>query len=77
MELARDVTEGACKLSMIGNGRLWLENYESIQIYNDREILLQTKKHRIRIQGDRLRIESYGAVEMKVSGLIQSIVFEE
>lgn len=77
MEFARDVMEGSFLLSMIGNDRLWLENYDSILVYNDQEILLMAKKMKLRILGEQLNIESYGSVEMKLKGKIHTIQFEE
>ncbi|MBQ8982260.1 MAG: YabP/YqfC family sporulation protein [Lachnospiraceae bacterium] len=76
MEFASDVTEGSFLLSMTGKERLWLENYESILVYNDREVVIMARRTRIRIQGDHLCIESYGSVEMKLKGNIDYIQFE-
>lgn len=75
MQFASDVMEGDFILRMIGKQQIWLENYRSILEYTEEQIVVIGKQVRIQIQGTKLRIEYYGAVEMKISGNIETIRF--
>ena len=74
--LPKDVVMGDVLISFVGQSQVNIENYRSILIYTDCLIKIQTRKGRIAIRGERLRIDHYTSEEMEITGVIGSLEFE-
>lgn len=74
--MPKDVTQGAPILTMTGRTELLVENYRGILEYADALIRLRTGAGVLRVEGSRLRVEYYTAVEMKITGRIRSVQYE-
>ena len=61
---------------MLGRGEAVISNYKGILEYEDSFIRVQTKTCRIRITGVRLAIDYYTNEEMKITGSIDTIEYE-
>ncbi len=75
MQVPVDVTEGATVLRVYGTGEAWLENYRTLLEYTQDRIRVAGKHIEVCLTGAGMRIEHYGAVDMKITGTIQKIEF--
>lgn len=76
LELPRDLMLGAAVLTVTGRREALISNYKGILEYEDSFIRVQTKNCRIIIFGAHLAIDYYTNEEMKITGLIESIQYE-
>lgn len=76
LELPKDLMLGASVLTVTGRGEALISNYKGIMEYRDSFIRVQTKNCRIQISGANLAIDYYTNEEMKISGLIEQILYE-
>lgn len=77
LKLPKDVVLGEVLVSFVGRYSVTIENYRGILIYDDKTVKLQAKHCKLQIQGKRLHIDYYNHDEMKISGQIQSMCFED
>lgn len=75
MQVTSDVTEGVIILRVHGSQEAWLENFQSLQEYTAESIRVTGKSSGVCILGRNMRIEYYGAVEMKIIGEILRIEY--
>ena len=76
LELPKDLMYGAVLVSITGRQELLIENYRGILEYTQNHISLQAKTCRVMIRGKNLRISYYTNEEMKITGLIDSVLYE-
>ncbi|MCI5621464.1 MAG: YabP/YqfC family sporulation protein [Lachnospiraceae bacterium] len=76
LELPKDLVYHAAIVTITGKQELTLENYKGILEYQTDHISVQTKNCRVTISGKNLRIPYYTNEEMKITGLIQKILYE-
>ncbi len=76
LEFPKDLMYGAVLLTATGREELLVENYRGIIEYTTESIRLQAKDCRIAISGKSLNIQYYTNEEMKITGIIKSIVYE-
>lgn len=76
LELPKDLMYGAVLVSITGRQEILVENYRGILEYNQNHISLQTKTCRLVIQGKNLHISYYTNEEMKITGMIDSVLYE-
>ena len=77
LELPKDLMLGAAIVTVTGRGTAVISNYKGILEYEDSFIRVQTKTCRIRITGVRLAIDYYTNEEMKITGSIDMIEYED
>ena len=61
--------------TMNGTGELNIENYGSLGDYNEEKIVLHCYKCKMVIEGERLLIEYFKDIDMRITGNIHSIHF--
>ena len=76
LELPKDLMYGAVLVSITGQQEVLIENYRGILEYTNNHISLQTKTCRLTIQGKQLEISYYTNQEMKITGEIKQIIYE-
>ena len=76
LELPKDLMLGAAIVTVTGRGEAVISNYKGILEYEDSFIRVQTKTCRIRITCVRLAIDYYTNEEMKITGSIDTIEYE-
>lgn len=76
LELPKDLMYGAVLVSITGRQEMLIENYRGILEYTQNHISLQTKTCRLIIRGKNLHISYYTNEEMKITGLIDQIIYE-
>lgn len=76
LELPRDLMLGAAILTVTGNREVLIANYKGILEYEDSFIRVQAKNCRILISGAHLAIDYYTNEEMKITGMITDILYE-
>lgn len=76
LELPKDLMLGAAILTVTGRREALIANYKGILEYEDSFIRIQTKNCRIRISGAHLAIDYYTNEEMKITGYIDTIQYE-
>lgn len=62
-------------VEMLGNRKIVIENYRSLLIFTDTQIVLKLEHNRFRIQGEHLVIDSYNGDVMIISGHIFNVSF--
>lgn len=75
MQIPKDLAYQEPVLTMIGQRELCVENYKCIRYYTDSCIVLLTKNGRLKLEGDRLSIQSYDNEEIRVTGVICRLEF--
>lgn len=75
LQLPKDVCLGALRVTMMGNGEAWIENYRGILEYTEVRILLQGKNCQVCFEGSRLSIDYYTNEDMKISGCIRCVSY--
>lgn len=63
-------------MSITGQQEILIENYRGILEYTKNHISLQTKTCRLVIRGKDLNINYYTNEEMKITGRIESVFYE-
>lgn len=76
-ELPKDVVMGQPVVTVLGRMELNIENYRGIIEYTDVLIRIQTKAGQIRITGKDLRVEYYTNDDMKLTGRIEAIEYQQ
>ena len=75
LELPKDLMYGAVLVSVTGRQEILIENYRGILEYTKNHISLQTKTCRLVVHGKNLNISYYTYEELKITGLIDSIIY--
>lgn len=75
--MPKDVVLRAAVISITGNFEVCIGNYRGITEYTDSLVRIRTKGGQIRITGLRLHVEYYTNDEMKVTGRIDAISFDD
>ena len=75
-DLPPDLAYGSVLVSVTGQSELLIENYRGILEYNQACIRLQAKNCRLLVQGKNLHISYYTNEEMKITGIIDSVMYE-
>ena len=76
LELPKDLMLGAAVVTVTGRQEVLIANYKGILEYEDSFIRIQTKNCRIVISGSHLAIEYYTNEEMKITGFIDRVQYE-
>ena len=76
LELPKDLMLGAAIVTVTGRGEAVISNYKGILEYEDSFIKIQTKNCRILISGSHLAIDYYTHEEMKITGFLDTIQYE-
>ena len=76
LELPKDLVYGAVLVSITGRQEILIENYRGILEYTQNHISLQTKTCRLVIRGKNLHISYYTNEEMKITGWLDSVLYE-
>ncbi len=76
LELPKDLVYGAVLVSITGRQEMLIENYRGILEYTKNHISLQTKTCRLVIRGKDLDISYYTNEEMKITGWIDALMYE-
>jgi len=59
-----------------GTGEINIENYGSLGDYGDKKIVLHGYKQQMIIEGEKLLIEYFTDVDMRITGRIHSVRFQ-
>ncbi|MGN0141135.1 MAG: YabP/YqfC family sporulation protein [Roseburia sp.] len=76
LEFPKDLMLGAAIVTVTGRREAVIANYRGILEYEDSRIRIQTKNCRILISGSHLAIDYYTNEEMKITGFIGAIEYE-
>ncbi len=76
-ELPKDVVMGQPVVTVLGRTEMNIENYRGIIEYTDVLIRIQTKIGQIRITGKNLRVDYYTNDDMKLTGQIEAIEYQQ
>lgn len=72
----KDVLLKAPVLTVTGNFEVFIGNYRGITEYTDELVRIRTRSGQIRVTGSRLKVDYYTNDEMKVTGRVDEIRFE-
>lgn len=64
-------------ITLQGSRRLLLENVQGILTYESGELWIRARKNKIHISGKNLKILYYTEEEMEITGLIDSVDFDQ
>ena len=68
---------GAELMQLFGNREMQVRNFKKLLSCQENEICILAGRHRIRIKGRCLAMAYFAAEEVKVTGCIESICYEE
>jgi len=75
--LPPDVMAGAPIITIQGRNAVCVENHKRILEYTDKKIRVQTKIGPLSIEGSSLSISYYTKDELKITGYIQNVYYEQ
>ena len=73
LNIPEDILSGAEIMTMVGKRNLVIENYIKVLECETDEILVKTKRNNLRIVGKNLKIEYMYDIELRITGIIDSI----
>ena len=77
LEMPREVVSSDVKMTILGFNEIFIENYKNILEYGDVFVKINTFDGTIHIHGFDLKLEQMTDDDIKVTGKIDSIDFEE
>ena len=77
LNLPKDLMLGAVIMTITGKHEAYVENYMSLIEYTEELIRIQTKIGQIRITGKNLRVDYYTNDDMKLTGQIEAIEYQQ
>lgn len=77
LEMPREVVSSDVKITILGFNEIFIENYKNILEYGDIFVKINTFDGTIQIHGFNLKLEQMTDDDIKVTGKIDSIDFEE
>ncbi len=77
LEMPREVVSSDVKITILGFNELYIENYKNILEYGEIFIKINIFNGTINIQGINLNLEQITDDDIKITGKIDSIDFEE
>ena len=75
VDTSKEIILDTVKIVMIGSREITVENYKGIIEYTENLIVLETKPHRLRIEGQRLEVKTISREMLYVMGKILKIQF--
>ena len=75
LEVSKEVILDFARLEFIGNREVTVENYKSIVEYTEKQIIVETNPHRIRLCGSGLEIKSIAREILYITGKISAVEF--
>jgi len=75
-DIPKDVLFGVPVLTILGDSEIMVENYGGIIEYTDTLIRIRTKNFQLQIAGKKIHVAYYTNDEMKITGIIESIVYK-
>ena len=75
-EITPDIRKSSSKITIHDNKTIYIENYKCIISCSETEIFIKTNKNIICINGNCLKIDYYCPEEIKLSGLVKSVVYQ-
>ena len=76
LELPKDLMLGAAIVTATGRHEVLISNYKGIIELEDSLVKIQTKNCRLQILGAHLTVEYYTNEEMKITGFLDTIQYE-
>ena len=73
LNIPEDILSGAEIMTMVGKRNLVIENYVKVVECETDRIVIKTKRNNLSIKGKKLKIEYLYDVELRISGIIDSI----
>ena len=64
-------------ITVVGHSELWVENYKALLLYENERILIQSKTHKINVEGTNLTIRHYMEEHMMIQGNISKITYSK
>ena len=77
LEMPREVVSSDVKITILGFNELYIENYKNILEYEEIYIKINIFNGTVNIQGINLNLEQITDDDIKITGKIDSIDFEE
>jgi sporulation protein YqfC len=77
LSLPEDLTEALPRIELIGNRRVQIDNYLSVDNFDSRRLLLKVKQGQISITGENLRIKAIYPEGLVIEGLILAVQLKE
>ena len=74
--MPKDVLLKAAVVTVTGNFEICIGNYRGITEYTDSLVRVQARNGQIRVEGSRLTVRYYTTDEMKITGKVEAIRFE-
>lgn len=71
----KDVMLGATIVTIEGDTLVFVENYKGIIAYTDKAIIIQGRRNKVHIEGEKLQIEYYTNMDMKIKGIISLVKY--
>lgn len=77
LEVSKEVLLDFAKITFVSNREVTVENYKSIVDYTEKQIVIETNPHRLKICGTDLEIRSIAKEMLFISGKISSVEFRQ
>lgn len=76
LRIPPDVSAGESRITIAGDGWIWVEHYKGILEYTGDSLILQGKGGRIHVEGTGLRMDYYTSEDLVVRGKIRAVRYD-
>lgn len=73
--IPKDVVKGSALISLVGQNKVYIENFKNIIDYNCERIRIKAKNGIIDVIGSDLQIERYNNTEIIIIGFIKEVKY--
>ncbi|MBE5942713.1 MAG: sporulation protein [Lachnospiraceae bacterium] len=77
VNISKELLLGEIHIHLLGNKEMRIENYKGIHLYTSNKIIVLCKNQLIHIEGQYLKIQYFSGCDMKITGNIQSVCYQE
>ena len=76
LRIPPDVSFGESRITIAGDGWIWVEHYKGILEYTGNSLILQGKSGRIYVEGTGLSMDYYTSEDLVVRGKIRAVRYD-
>ncbi len=76
LDISKEIILDSAKIVFIGNREVTVENYKSIVEYTETKIILETKPHRLKFEGNNLEVKTITREMLYIMGKISKLEFQ-
>ena len=57
VDIPAEIATGEARITIIGSNRVWVENHEGLERYNNSKMIFKSGDIKIKVEGEKLELE--------------------